>query len=70
MSLIPHFHKQVAFAKIDPLGDGLGDEIDEERREDDSIDLTDQVDPDLGQHWTEIMKDVKKDPTWTDFSED
>lgn len=71
MSFLPHLHHhQVNFAKVDPLGDGLGDEIDAERSEDGSIDLREQFDPDLGNRWDQIMQDVRKDPKWFDFTED
>ncbi len=68
MSLLPHFHHKIAFQQIDPLGDGLGDEIDEERREDDNIDLKEQFDPEFGERWDKIVQDVRKDPDWFDFA--
>lgn len=71
MSLIPHLHHhQVAFAQADPLGDGLGDDIAEERQEDDNIDLKEQFDPELGDRWDKIVQDVRKDPNWFDFTDD
>jgi len=71
MALLPHIHHhQVAFQAVDPLGDGLGDEIAEERREDDNIDLKDQFDPEFGDRWDKIVEDVRKDPNWFDFADD
>ncbi len=67
---IPFFHHKLAFAKIDPLADGLGDEIDAERAESDHIDLKEQFDPELEQRWEAIVDDVRKDPKWFDFSDE
>ena len=63
------FHKPPQFNKIDPLGDGLGDDIAHEQREPERIELTDTIDADaLAHDWDAILQDLKQDPLW--FSED
>lgn len=65
------FHPpHLAFQPIDPLADGLGDDIAAEAREAESIELTEQLDGSLAQRWDEILDDVHKDPDWFTFAED
>lgn len=68
--MISLFRHKLAFAKVRPLDDGLGDEIAAEQAEPEHIDLTEQFDPELGERWEAVVKDVEKDPKWFDFSED
>jgi hypothetical protein len=58
------FHRKLAFKPIDPLDDGLRDDIEAEQRETETIDLQERFDPDFEQKWDEIVKDVEKDPDW------
>lgn len=65
------FHRQnLAFQPIDPLADGLGDDIVAEQQETEAIQLSEQLDITLAERWNEILEDVHKDPTWFSFSED
>lgn len=66
------FHRHtVSFAKVDPLGDGLGDEIAREQSEAESIKSLDDVSgEELATKWNEIVSDIKKDPDWFDFSKE
>lgn len=61
------FHR-ISFNPIDPLGDGLREEIVAEQQEPEAIgDLEDSFDENF---WTKVEKDVANDPEWFHFSED
>lgn len=61
--------KTVTFDAVDPLGDGLGDDIAAERREADAITSLEDNDPaDLAAFWGGVVDDAKKDQDWFDFS--
>lgn len=64
------FRKQtLSFAPIDPLADGLGDDIAAEQREAEAIhSLEDTSAEDLERFWSGVVEDIKKDPTWFEFS--
>jgi len=65
------FHKpQLAFAKVDPLADGLGDDIQVEQTEEGHFELKEQLDMRLADEWEEILTDARKDPDFTFVSED
>lgn len=70
MILLPHHH--VSFNPIDPLGDGLGDDIAAERREAEAItDLSDPIDAqDLAMSWGALLEEVKQDPEWFNFADE
>lgn len=64
-------HTNIHFAKPDPLANGLSDEIAAEQQEAGAINsLDDTSAEELDAFWTGVLKDVKKDPDWFDFSED
>ncbi len=63
MSLFHHIH----FSAIDPLGDGLGDEIAAEQAEPEAIVLDEELDETLADRWQEIVDDAKKDPDYVDM---
>ena len=62
--------RKLAFQPIDPLGDGLGDDIAQEQRESEAIELNEQFDDQLASKWDAILEDVHKDPDWFDFAND
>jgi len=65
------FHKHtLALSPIDPLGDGLGDDIAAEQREGNTMNLNDIQSSDLESFWGHVVEDIKHDSTWTDFSHD
>jgi len=64
------FHRKISFTKHDPLGDGLGDLIDAERAEGDSITLADEDGQQLAAFWNGVSKNLKKDPDWFEFDND
>ncbi len=68
MILLPHRH--VRFNPIDPLGDGLGDDIAAERKEPEAItDLSDPLDAqELAQTWGTLLQEAREDPEWFDFA--
>ncbi len=70
MILLPHHH--IRFNPIDPLGDGLGDDIAAEQRESDAItDLSDPIDAQgLAKQWSVVLEEVRSDPGWFDFAEE
>lgn len=65
-------HHRVHFNPIDPLGDGLGDDIAAERSEPEAIrDLGDPIDASGLEHkWSVLLEEVKRDPEWFDFAND
>lgn len=65
MSLFHH----ISFTPIDPLGDGLGDEIEHEQLEPEAITLDDD-NSQLVERWKEIEDDLKNDPEWFTFSDE
>lgn len=68
MILLPHH--RIRFSPVDPLGDGLGDDIAAERREPEAItSLADPIDAsELSQKWSVLLEEVKTDPEWFDFA--
>lgn len=65
------FHHSISFHKADPLGGGLGEEIEAERLEPEAIMLEDGViDGELEARWQEMQEEIKKDPDWITFSEE
>jgi len=63
-------HKQLAFAPVDPMADGLGDDIQAEQTEEGHFELQEQLDGRLADEWEEILTDARKDPDFTYVSED
>lgn len=64
------FGRKISFSQIDPLGNGLREEIAEERLESDAITLEDGVDEgQLSEYWKSVETDLRKDKEWT-LSED
>lgn len=63
-------HKQLAFAKADPLADGLGDDIAVEQTEEGHFELDEQLDMTLADKWGDILNEAEKDPDFTFVSED
>lgn len=62
-------HHHVQFEKIDPLGDGLDDDIAAERREE-VITLEDHPDETaLEKYWQFVEEDIHKDPEWFTFAD-
>jgi hypothetical protein len=68
MSLFTH---NISFKPIDPLGDGLGDDITTERMEPEAITLEEYVDEgQLSRYWQDVERDIENDPEWFKFSND
>lgn len=67
-----HPRHRIRFQPIDPLGDGLGDDIAAEQNEADAItDLSDPIDAQhLAHTWGALLEEVKQDPDWFDFATD
>ena len=63
MSLFHHIH----FSAIDPLGDGLAEEIAAEQAEAEHFELDDQLDGQLAESWEAIVDDARKDPDFVDL---
>lgn len=63
------FRRKLAFEPIDPLGDGLREAIEAERRSPEAIDLYDDThEGALVSAWQEIVHDVENDPEWFRFA--
>jgi hypothetical protein len=67
MSLI---HHSLTFAPVDPMADGLGDDIANEQAEQEHFELAEQLDGRLADEWEEILTDARKDPDFTFVNED
>lgn len=65
------FHR-IAFQPVDPLGDGLREEIAAEQQEPGAIERLEEGldEQQLSQFWGDVVEDVKNDPEWFHFSED
>ena len=66
------FHSQrIQFSKIDPLGDGLGDDIAQEQLEPEAITLEEGIDEgQLSEFWQSVEEDIEQDPEWFHFTEE
>ncbi len=65
------FRHKIQFSKVDPLANGLAEEIAAEQREAEAIhSFEDTSAEELDRFWTGVVKDIKKDPDWFDFSEE
>jgi hypothetical protein len=64
------FHHKIKFSRIDPLADGLGDDIQAEKVESEHFELQDQLDGSLADEWEEILVDARKDPAFTYVSDE
>jgi hypothetical protein len=64
------FH-HISFKKIDPLGDGLREEIEEEQLEPEAIVLEEGVNEgELSEYWQSVESDIEKDPEWFNFTDE
>ena len=61
----------IQFKPVDPLANGLADDIQAEQREAEAIRSFDDTSADeLATFWSGVVRDVKNDPDWFDFAED
>lgn len=61
----------VRFSEIDPLANGLAEDIAREQREADAFGTLDDISPEeLTRAWGAISEDIKKDPSWFSFTND
>lgn len=66
-----HLFHRVTFSKIDPLGDGLREEIQAEQLEPEAITLEEGVNEgELEQYWQSVEEDISKDPQWFRFTDE
>jgi hypothetical protein len=63
MSLFHH----ISFPQVDPLGDGLREEIIAEQQEPEAMTLEDVDAGTLSSYWQSVEEDISKDPTWFRF---
>ncbi len=63
------FSKHIAFDPIDPLADGLGDEIQKEQSEPEAIHLDDREYDDIQPFWSAMSDDIHSGNV-IDFSDD
>jgi len=63
MSLFHH----ISFQEVDPLGDGLREEIIAEQQEPEAMTLEDVDAGTLSAYWQDVEKDIEQDPTWFRF---
>lgn len=66
------FHRQsIRFKSVDPLGNGLAEEIAREQNEPEAIrSLDDTSSRDLEQFWGQVIEDAKKDKDFFAFADD
>ena len=63
------FHHKIQFSEIDPLANGLAEEIAAEQHEAEAIhSFEDTSAEDLDAFWTRVVSEARKDPSWFDFS--
>jgi len=63
-------HKKVRFKPIDPLDNGLREEIAAEQLEPDHFVLDDLLDGTLAEKWEEILTDARRDPEFVFVDDD
>ncbi len=62
---------RMQFGKVDPLDNGLRDEITSEQRDPEAITLEEGPDGDrLADFWSTVESDIQQDPDWFTFSEE
>lgn len=65
------FRHKIHFTKVDPLANGLDEEIAAEQHEAEAIhSFEDTSAEELDKFWSTVVKDIKKDPDWFDFSQE
>lgn len=67
MSLFQH---HISFKRIDPLGDGLREEIEQEQLEPEAITSFDEDGEELISRWQKIEEDIEQDPEWFKFTDE
>lgn len=61
----------IRFSEIDPLANGLAEDIAREQREADAFGTLDDISPEeLTRAWGAISDDIKKDPTWFSYTDE
>jgi hypothetical protein len=69
--MISLFQSKLAFQPVDPLGDGLGDDIAKEQSEPEAEAFQEDIDAgNLTNFWEKVEQDVQQDPEWYTFTED
>lgn len=63
------FH-HISLPPVDPLADGLDEDIQKEQLEPEAITLDDVSEDELESYWQSVESDIQKDPEWFHFSED
>lgn len=63
------FH-HISFPKVDPLGDGLREEILAEQQEAEAMTLDDVDAGTLSAYWQSVEQDIEKDPEWFRFDDE
>ncbi len=62
---------KLAFQPVDPMGDGLGDDIANEQSQAEVTAFQQDLDgQNLIGFWDKVEDDIHKDPEWIDFSKD
>jgi hypothetical protein len=65
------FHSPISFKKVDPLDDGLREEIEAERMEPEAITLEEGLNEgQLEEYWQSVEHDIEKDPEWFHFDDE
>lgn len=64
------FNRKLAFQPIDPLGDGLGDDIAREQSNPETLAFQEDINGErLIEFWSRIMHETRKDPDWFGFDD-
>lgn len=66
MSLFHH----ISLPQVDPLADGLDEDIAREQLEPGAMTLDDISETELEQYWENVEQDIQKDPEWFRFTEE
>jgi hypothetical protein len=66
---MPLFH-HISLPPVDPLADGLDEDIQHEQLEPEAITLTDISEDELNEYWNSVEADIHNDPEWFHFSDE
>lgn len=66
---MPLFH-HISLPEVDPLADGLDEDIQKEQSEPEAMTLDEISETELEQYWENVESDIKKDPEWFHFSDE
>lgn len=65
------FHQPISFSRVDPLANGLSEEIEAEQLETEAITLEEGLNEgEIEAYWQSVQQDIQEDPEWFDFTKE